>query len=200
MMQRESLPKDDSRYPAGLTRYLGPEAPDAIFALGNVGILKSGALALFCSVKCPGNQIVQTYNLAHKWRNAGEIVISGFHSPMEKECLRILLCSPHPVILCPARSLPKRAPLEWRRPLDEGRLLVLSAFSEDVSRATVDTAPQRNRFVAALADKIFVAYAEPNSKTEYFCRELVAWGKPLYTLGVDTNQNLLSLGAKAWAG
>lgn len=34
----------------------------------------------------------------------GKTVISGFHSPMEKECLEVLLRSPHPVIHFSARS------------------------------------------------------------------------------------------------
>src|SRR5438876_875609 len=145
------LQRGDERYPANLGRYLGSAAPDAIFASGRVGILMNQPLALFCSVKCPGNQILQTYDLAQKWRKAGLIVISGFHSPMERECLRILLRSPHPVILCPARGLPKRIPPEWKQPLQDGRLLVLSPFPERIDRASVETAAQRNRFIAALA-------------------------------------------------
>ena len=153
------------------------------------------SLALFCSVKCPGNLIVQTYDLAQKLRAAGVTVIGGFHSPMERECLRILLRSPHPVIICPARSLPKRLAPEFCKPLEEGRLLLLSSFADAVCRADEETAHRRNRLVAALADRIFAAYAAPNSKTELFCREIIAWGKPLYTLAGEANANLLALGA-----
>jgi len=32
-------------------------------------------------------------------------VISGFHTPAEKECLRILLRGAQPIIICPARSI-----------------------------------------------------------------------------------------------
>jgi predicted Rossmann fold nucleotide-binding protein DprA/Smf involved in DNA uptake len=138
---------------------------------------------------------LQTYNLAQKWRDQGVTVISGFHSPMERECLNILLRSPHPVIICPAHRLPHRIEPEFKCPLDEGRLLMLSAFPDSIKRATVETAHQRNRIVAALADAIFVAYAEPGSKTEFFCREVVAWGKLLHTLAGHSNQNLIAIGA-----
>ena len=37
-------------------------------------------------------------------RDDGVTVISGFHSPLEQECLRILLRSPHPVVWCLARG------------------------------------------------------------------------------------------------
>jgi predicted Rossmann fold nucleotide-binding protein DprA/Smf involved in DNA uptake len=184
----------DSRFPAVLKDLLGTRAPESLWALGNLDILRTKPLALFCSRKCPGKLILQTYDLAQKWRDAGTTVVGGFHSPMEQECLKILLRSPHPVVICPARSLPKRLPAEWKRPLTEGRLLLLSAFSESVRRATEESAHQRNLVVAALADRIFVAYAEPSGKTEFFCREIVAWGRPLITWG--GNDNLVALGAQ----
>ena len=186
----------DPRYPPALTTHLGRAAPGCVSGLGDPEILKRKALALFCSVKCPGHLIVQTYDLAQKLRNAGVTVIGGFHSPMERQCLAILLRSPHPVIACPARGLPKRLPPEFRKPLADGRLLLLSPFADALRRADDETAQQRNRFVAALADRIFVAFAAPRGKTEFFCREIVAWQKPLYTFAGNANENLLALGAK----
>jgi hypothetical protein len=52
--------------------------------------------------------------------------------------------------------------------------------------------------VAALAEHIFVPYAAPASKTERFCREIIAWNKRLYTFESDLNRNLLALGARPW--
>jgi len=190
------LRPSDVRYPVALAKHLGSRAPEFVSVLGNLDILQRRTLGLFCSIRCPGDLIVQTYNLAHKLRHAGVTVIGGFHSPMERQCLAILLRSPHPVVVCPARGLPKRVPTEFRQPLEEGRLLLLSPFAADVNRADEETASQRNRFVAALADQIFAAYAAPNSSTECFCREIIAWRKPLYTLAGDSNENLLALGAK----
>ena len=195
-MEINCLSLDDPRYPAGLKLCLGNGAPKTISAGGDLALLRPATLALFCSVKCPGNLIQQTYDLAQKLRAAGVTVIGGFHSPMERECLRILLRSPHPVIVCPARGLPKRVPPEFRKPFEEGRLLLLSQFADTVRRADEDTSHQRNRFVAALTGKIFVAYAAPNSKTEFFCGEIVAWRKSLYTFAGSANENLLALGAK----
>jgi predicted Rossmann fold nucleotide-binding protein DprA/Smf involved in DNA uptake len=195
-MEINCLRLDGPRYPAGLKFCLGNGAPMSITAGGNLAALGPKTLALFCSTKCPGNLILQTYDLAQKLRAAGVTVIGGFHSPMERECLRILLRSPHPVIVCLARGLPKRVSPEFRKPLEEGRLLLLSPFADNVRRADQETARQRNRFVAALAGQIFVGYAAPNSKTEFFCREIIAWRKPLYTLADTANENLLALGAK----
>ena len=83
-------------------------APKAITALGNLNALSSRRLvALFCSVKCPGDLILKTYDLARDLRQAGVAVISGFHSPMERECLDILLRGTQPVIVCRARECPE---------------------------------------------------------------------------------------------
>jgi predicted Rossmann fold nucleotide-binding protein DprA/Smf involved in DNA uptake len=195
MPQPVFIPSTDVKYPGSLRDYLGQHAATQVSALGNLDILQTKSVALFCSVKCPGDLILQTYDLAQKWRDQGVTVISGFHSPMERECLNILLRSPHAVIICPARNLPRRLEPEFKRPLDEGRLLLLSAFPDSITRPTIETAHQRNRVVAALAERIFVAYAQPNSKTELFCREVIAWGKPLHTHAAPANQNLIALGA-----
>ena len=191
------LGQGDSCYPSTLRLFLGDRAPTSLTALGNLDILRQKKLALFCSVKCPGNLILQTYDLARALRNAGVTIIGGFHSPMEKECLALLLRGTQMVIACPARSIDRmRLPTAWKAPLAEGRLLFLSPFAEKLRRVTTDLARRRNEFVAALADTIFVAHAAPGSKTEHFCHDVLAWGKPLLTLESDENANLLALGAK----
>ena len=196
-MESVSLRRGSAPYPAGLDRYLADRAPATITALGNLDILAGKTLALFCSVKCPGKLILQTYDFTHTLRDAGTTLIGGFHSPMEKECLAVLLRGAQPVIVCPARSLEgMRIPAGWRQPLATGRLLLLSPFEQGPRRATVELAQARNRLVAAIADAIFVAYAEAGSKTESFALEVLSWGKPLFTLPGDENQTLIHRGAQ----
>jgi len=180
-----------------LQLFLGDRAPTTLTALGNLDILRQKKLALFCSVKCPGNLILQTYDLARALRDEGVTIIGGFHSPMEKECLTLLLRGMQPIIICPARSIERmRTPSEWKAPLAEGRLLLLSPFAEKMRRATVDLARKRNELVAALADEVFVAHAAPGSKTEHFCHDVLSWGKPLMTLESDENAGLIARGAR----
>jgi len=193
----EQLHPGTPSYPAVLQQHLVTRAPVTLTALGNLDILRQKKLALFCSVKCPGNLILQTYDLARALRDAGVAVIGGFHSPMEKECLTLLLRGMQPIIICPARSIERmRTPSEWKAPLAEGRLLLLSPFAEKMRRATVDLARKRNELVAALADEVFVAHAAPGSKTEHFCHDVLSWGKPLMTLESDENAGLIARGAR----
>jgi predicted Rossmann fold nucleotide-binding protein DprA/Smf involved in DNA uptake len=74
-------------------------------------------------------------------------------------------------------------------------MLLLSPFADQERRATVETAMLRNRFIAAVAGAIFVAHTEPQSKTERFCGDVLAWQKPLYTLAGHANSRLLTMGA-----
>ena len=138
--------------------------PSELFTNGNLDLLALPKTALFCSARCPGNAILTAYDQAAKWRDAGRCIVSGFHSPVEKECLKILLRGSQPIIICPARSLPKLVPLDWKKPLADGRLLILSCFNDGASRVTTELAARRNEFVAALADEVWFAHITPGGQ------------------------------------
>jgi predicted Rossmann fold nucleotide-binding protein DprA/Smf involved in DNA uptake len=191
------LNPDNPNFTPELRKYLADQVPARIAILGNVEILSGKQTAFFCSSKCPGNLIIKTYELAKKWRDDGVTVISGFHSPLERECLKVLLQGKKPVIVCPARSIETmRLKAEFRTPMAEGRLLFLSPFPAKVKRMTAHTGMKRNRFVAVIANDVFVAHAETGGKIEALCRELAAGEKPLTTFAGDSNSNLLALGAQ----
>jgi predicted Rossmann fold nucleotide-binding protein DprA/Smf involved in DNA uptake len=189
------LTPDDDNYPVALKTCLAPSLLPRISALGNLDILTHKTVGLFCSIKCPGSLILQTYDLARQLRQVGITVIGGFHSPMERECLTILLRGPQPVILCPARNIGPRTARERAQLFEQGRLLLLSPFDSQHTRMTSQTARERNRFVAALADTVFVAHAEPGGKMGGICRDVLSWGKPLYTFESDANAHLTAWGA-----
>jgi len=146
-----------------------PAAQKPIFRfLGNPHLLHLPKTALFASTKCPGSVILPTYDQTARWRDEGRCIISGFHSPIEKECLSILLRGTSPVIICPARNLLSRLPPEWQTPIDEGRMLVLSTFAANESRVTAALAARRNDFVASLADEVWIAHAYQGGKLQNF--------------------------------
>ena len=116
-----------------------------IWALGDLKILEKPLVGLFCSIKCPGDIILSSYDLARVLRDAGVAAIGGFHSPIEKDCLDLLLRGTQPVIVCPARRIENmRIRKEYRKSLDEGKLLFLSPFNKDQRRPTVKTSISRN--------------------------------------------------------
>lgn len=200
----ERITQRDPNYPAQLKGYLKTDAPETIWARGNIALLTdrethlNGNLwALFCSSRCPGQIILKSHELAQQFRESGIPTIGGYHSPVEKECLRVLLRGSQPIILCPARSIENmRLNPAWKGRLAEGRLLLLSTFDSKHRRSTAALASQRNTFVAALADKICIAHASEGSKTLQFAQRISEWGKPLFTFDVPANRSLFQCGAQ----
>ncbi len=165
--------------------------------LGDLLPLADPLFAVFCSVKCPASIILKTYDLAQTLKDKHVGVISGFHSPIEKEVLVTLLHGDSSIVICPARNIQNmRVPADWKKPLEQQRLLIISPFAENQSRATQEMATIRNQLVTALAQQVFVAYAEPGGKTEAFARVLIAAGKPVTTFKAKETENLLIAGAK----
>src|SRR5205807_2510306 len=100
-----AVTRADSDWPTQLTKRLGSAAPATLKALGNVGLLRNRKVALFCSARTPGGAILRAHDAARQMRDEGVTVIGGFHSPIEKECLRILLRGTQPIIVCPGRAI-----------------------------------------------------------------------------------------------
>ena len=166
-----------ARWPQQLDDRLDKVAPSRLWAIGNLEILAGHKIGLLCSVRCPGDAILGAYDAARKLRDQGVTVISGFHSPVEKECLRILLRGKQPLIICLARSLGEiRIPTAWRPALQFGRLLLLSLFERLPRRPTVESAHQRNELVVALSDKVLIIHAAPGGQIEQISNLVDRWG------------------------
>jgi predicted Rossmann fold nucleotide-binding protein DprA/Smf involved in DNA uptake len=131
-MEHKKIAQNEISYPAELWEHLKVEAPSFISLSGNPDLLQKKPLALFSSIKCPGKLILKTYDLAQRLRDERVPVIGGFHSPMEKECLLILLRGTQPVIVCPNRGISgMRIPANWKRAIAEGRLLIVSPLMKN---------------------------------------------------------------------
>ena len=200
----QRITQTDPNYPKKLKDILKTEAPETIWARGNIDLLPgtdaafNGNLwALFCSKKCPGELILKTHDLAQTFKERRIPAIGGYHSPIEQECLRVLLRGGQPILLCPARSIENmRLKSAWKDALAKERLLILSPFESRHDRQTVVLANRRNAFVAALADKIYIAHATEGSKTLKFAKQMIACGKLVFTFETPANEVLFQLGAQ----
>lgn len=173
------LTRSDACWPRQLEDRLGNEGPSRLWAIGNREILAEHKVGLFCSVRCPGNAIIAAHDAARKLRENGTTVVSGFRSPVEKECLRILFRGKQPVIICLARAIGKiRLPAEWRRALDAGHLLLLSPFEKRPVRPTVDSARQRNEFVTGLSNEVLIIHATPGGQIHQLLELVERWRIP----------------------
>lgn len=186
-----ALSSDDPRYPASLRNQ-----PNALpfWAAGSLDLLAMPATGFFCSSQCPGAIILKAFDAITALRDQQQLLIGGFHSPMEWECLGILLRGRQPVIWVPARSIDcMHLKPELKPAFAAGRLLILSPFPPKHRRITADLAEERNRFVAAVASKVFVAHASPASRTFALCEELLRQGRSLFTIDDPANGNLLGM-------
>jgi hypothetical protein len=81
---------------------------------------------------------------------------------VEKECLRIFLRGPQPIVVCPARGLdPFQLPGDWQTKFQRGELLLASLFDSTIRRPTRETAETRIRLVFALAQRHTIIHATP---------------------------------------
>lgn len=173
------------------------EGAGSIWGAGAIKIFERQKTAFFCSSQCPGSVILKTFDVITAWRDEGRIVAGGFHSPMEQECLGILLRGRQPIIWMPARSI---AGMHLKRDLQpafaDGRLLILSPFQSRQKRITSALAEHRNDSLAKIVEDIFIAHAAPGGRTMQLCQNLARKNKPLLTIEDPTNRPLLDLGAK----
>jgi predicted Rossmann fold nucleotide-binding protein DprA/Smf involved in DNA uptake len=135
---------------------------------GNRDLLNESLYAILCSKACPGEKIIDAIDLAQRWRTENRAVISGFHTPVEKECLRIFLRGPQQIVICPARGLdPFQLPAEWQQKFKRDELLIVSPFDSSIRRPTKETAEIRNRLIIDLATNVTIIHAAPGGSLEH---------------------------------
>ena len=133
---------------------------------GNEEILKQNKTAFLCSRKVPASVVLKCYDWAVEQREKGNCVISGFHSQLEKDVLHYLLKGKQPIIIALARGLKEKLEPELQKPMEEGRLLIISPFDKKVKRVTEQTAATRNKMMIELADNITIGYASTGGQLE----------------------------------
>ena len=125
---------------------------------GNRTLLSLHKTAFLCSRNIPASAVLKCYDWAMEQREQGNCVISCFQSKIEKDVLHFLLQGTQPVIIALARGLQKRMDPLLSEALACDRLLILSPFSNDITRVTAETAEKRNLFMLEIADEITFGY------------------------------------------
>ena len=154
-------------------------------------------IAFFCSQSCPGDIILKAQDWANARGPKSAPVIGGFHTPIERDVLRILLRDGAPVILVLGRALRGyRMSPTIKAAIAAGQAQIISPFPPTQTRTTAATADARNRHVLSLCETVLIAHAAPDGKTEALARETVALGLNLQTLNSPANTNLIAFGAE----
>lgn len=142
-----------------------PGAP--IHMLGDPGLLDGRVVGLLSSTHTPPDLILPTLDLVRAESEAETIFASGFQSPLERECLEVLLATRASVVVCPARSIDRmRLPAAWKARVERGEMLVLSTIVvAGARRPTVELGELRTRMIVEHARSIFMPSGRPGSRT-----------------------------------
>jgi len=149
---------------------------------GNTDLLKLNKTAFLCSRRVPALAVLKCYDWAIAQREAGNCVISGFHSRIEKDVLHYLLKGQQPIIIALARSLKKNIEPELQKPLENGRLLLITPFGRNIKQASRERAAKRNKMMTELSDSITIGFASPGGQIEKLLKQTDKPVNRIYTL------------------
>ena len=122
---------------------------------GNKGLLDRYLVAFFASRTAPPEALDLAKRWAQEVAQTDKIVISGFHSPIERAVLDILLAKGCSVVVALGRSLYRKIPAHLQSAYDENRVLFVSF--RDYSRPSFSNSQTRNWLTADLASEIIFA-------------------------------------------
>lgn len=130
------------------------------FHLGNEELLNWWKIGFLASRKISSSTILSTLDWAVEIsKRADVVVVSGFHSRLEKDVLKFLLQGKCGIIIVLARGMYRKLPKIYDVAMKENRLLIVSLEKETVIRVSERTAHKRNKYVEKLADKLRQIYS-----------------------------------------
>lgn len=84
---------------------------------------------------------------------ADAVMVSGFHSTLEKSVLKYLLQGKCGIIVMLARGMYRRLPKMYQAAMDENRLLIIALEKDSVTRVTKRAACRRDKYVKKIANE-----------------------------------------------
>ncbi|HEX8349003.1 MAG TPA: hypothetical protein VF598_03510 [Hymenobacter sp.] len=170
-------------------------AANELHTLGNINLLQLVKTAFLCSRHYPPLIERAVYLWVLEQRHHGHCVLSGFNSQLEQSIFRYLLARHYPIVYALSRGIQSGLSLEYELELKAGHLLFVTPFEPKVTSTTRDTADIRNLLVLDLADKLFIPYMSPGGTLERLFQDNIMWHKPIITLDLPENQQLIKSGA-----
>ena len=123
--------------------------------LGNRELLKMKKVGFLASRKISTRSVLPTLDWAMEISKQTDIaIVSGFHSRMERDVLKILLQGQCGIIVILARGMYRKLPLQYEEAMAQNRLLLISYEKESVTRVSEATAHKRNEYVKNIVDEI----------------------------------------------
>lgn len=228
-MEYETLTAQDPRYPNKLRARLKDEAPTLYFH-GPLKLLDRFGMAVIAADSTPAPAQLATNDLLFKIREYALNYIGPWHAVWETEVFRLALDTPtdpdrrRSLTICTGRGLARenwdnflgdrfgyKGPFigfpqkdEFYRRAREEELLWLSITPPEQKRFERKNIILRNRVACALADVVFVLFAEKGAKTLVTVKQVLRDGLPMFTCqysddkATDVNKELFALGIPSY--
>lgn len=178
---------------------LGPffgKQPPKLWYLGEPSLLNSRLLGIVSARKIEPDLAWKVSDLMRELVSLEVTFISGWHSPLEEEALRILLMQSAKVIFCTAKSLDKfKLSPQLEDLVSQKRILLLTHCSPKVKRISRDASLRRNLLVAGLGKGLLVLSAPAGSVSLKLAQKTMNLGRAVFTPQHRINDALLSSGA-----
>lgn len=129
---------------------------------GNKELLDRHLVAFFASRTSPPESLILAIRWAHEVARTDKVVISGFHSPIERAVLDVLLAEGCFVVETLGRSLYRKIPAHLQAAYNENRVLFVSF--RNYSRPSFSNSQLRNWGTADLATEIVFAPFDSKSQ------------------------------------
>jgi predicted Rossmann fold nucleotide-binding protein DprA/Smf involved in DNA uptake len=154
--------------------------------VGRQDLLATPMTAFFASRQCPGTAIRAAMDWALNQAREKNVVVSGFHSPLEQSVLKVLIAARSPAVVVLARPVGgAKLPPEWVEVVEQGTMAVVSAVAT-TTRLTDEVATARNCLVAQLASGIVVAHASAGGALEGLCAHWQLQGRLVNQFSLTT--------------
>lgn len=123
--------------------------------LGNKELLKKRKVGFLASRKISTLSVLPTLDWAMQVSKQEDIaVVSGFHSRLEKDVLKILLQGKCGIVVVLARGMYRKIPQLYEEAMQANRILFISYEKDTITRVSEVSAHKRNRFVMELSDEM----------------------------------------------
>ena len=123
--------------------------------LGNKALLNMQKVGFLASRKISTLSVLPTLDWAMEISKQPDIaIVSGFHSRMERDVLKILLQGQCGIIVVLARGMYRKLPQQYEEAMAQNRLLLISYEKESVIRVSEATAHKRNEYVKNMVDEM----------------------------------------------
>lgn len=123
--------------------------------LGNQELLKKHKIGFLASRKISTPTVLPTLDWATEIAKRKDVaVVSGFHSPLERNVLKFLLRGSCSLIIVLHRGLYKIIPSNLRDAFDANRILFITQEKDNVHRGDEASCHRRNGYVKSISDEL----------------------------------------------